>query len=57
LTSWPSLRTDIGNVGGKWRDCEVFTCPTQGLDLVTSRKPDDLDAFSKALVTTFARVR
>jgi len=57
LTSWPSLRTDIGNAGGDWRDCEVFICPTQGFDLVTSRKPDDLDAFDKALVTTFARVR
>jgi len=57
LTSWPRLSTDIGNAGEKWRDCEVFVCPTQGFDLVTGRKPDDLDAFGKALVTTFARVR
>ncbi len=57
LTSWPSLQTDIGNAGGDWRDCEVFICPTQGFDLLTSCKPDDLDAFGKALVAAFARVR
>jgi protease I len=54
LTSWPSLRTDITNAGGEWRDQQVFTCPAQGFDLVTSRKPDDLDAFNAALVKTFA---
>jgi protease I len=55
LTSWPSLRTDISNAGGDWRDEEVFICPMEGFDLVTSRKPDDLDAFDKALVSTFAK--
>lgn len=55
LTSWPSLRTDIANAGGQWRDSEVFVCPAEGFDLVTSRKPDDLDAFDEALVTTFAK--
>ena len=54
LTSWPSLQTDIRNAGGDWRDEEVFTCPMQGFTLVTSRKPDDLDAFCKALVEAFA---
>jgi protease I len=54
LTSWPSLQTDIRNAGGEWRDEEVFTCPTQGYTLVTSRKPDDLDAFTHALVDTFS---
>jgi len=57
LTSRPRLQIDVGNAGEKWRDCEVFVCPTQGFDLLTSRKPDDPDAFGKALVTTFARVR
>jgi protease I len=55
LTSWPSLRTDIRNAGGEWRDEEVFVCPMEGYQLVTSRKPDDLDAFNHALVETFAK--
>jgi protease I len=54
LTSWPSLQTDIRNAGGDWRDEEVFVCPQQGFDLVTSRKPDDLEAFDKKLVEIFA---
>jgi protease I len=54
LTSWPSLQTDIRNAGGDWRDEEVFVCSRQGFDLVTSRKPDDLEAFGKKLVETFA---
>lgn len=54
LTSWPSLHTDIVNAGGEWRDEEVFTCPMNGYTLVTSRKPDDLPAFNKALLGAFA---
>jgi protease I len=54
LTSWPSLRTDIRNAGGDWRDAEVFTCTEQGFTLVTSRKPDDLAAFDEALIDAFA---
>lgn len=50
LTSWPSLKTDIINAGGKWVDEEVHT--DQGL--VTSRKPDDLDAFCKKAIEEFA---
>jgi protease I len=56
LTSWPSLRTDITNAGGQWRNEQVFTCPMVGYTLVTSRKPDDLDAFDVALVDAFATV-
>jgi protease I len=54
LTSWPSLQTDIRNAGGDWRDEESFTCAEQGFTLVTSRKPDDLDAFCAAAVKAFA---
>lgn len=54
LTSWPSLQTDIRNAGGEWQDAEVFSCPAQGFTLVTSRKPDDLPAFNRALVEAFA---
>lgn len=54
LTSWPSLRTDIRNAGGEWRDERSFTCPAGGYTLVTSRKPDDLDAFTSAAIAAFA---
>jgi len=47
LTSWPSLKTDIRNAGGDWVDEEVVV---DG-NLITSRKPDDLPAFSKSLLS------
>lgn len=50
LTSWPSLRTDIRNAGGKWVDQEVVV--DQGL--VSSRKPDDLPAFCAKVVEEIA---
>ena len=55
LTSWPSLQTDIRNAGGDWRDEEVRTCQMAGFTLVTSRKPDDLEAFNGALVEAFGK--
>jgi protease I len=50
LTSWPSLQTDIRNAGGTWVDEEVHT--DQGL--VTSRKPDDIPAFSAKTIEEIA---
>jgi protease I len=50
LTSWPSLRTDITNAGGNWVDEEVHV----DAGFVTSRKPDDLDAFCAKLVEEIA---
>jgi len=50
LTSWPSLQTDIRNAGGEWVDEEVVV--DQGL--VSSRKPDDLEAFCASMVEAFS---
>jgi len=49
LTSWPSLETDLRNAGAEWVDEEVHV--DQGL--VSSRKPDDLDAFKAKLLEEF----
>lgn len=46
LTSWPSVRKDLENAGATWVDEEVVV---DG-DLITSRKPADLDAFCAALL-------
>lgn len=54
LTSWPSLQTDIRNAGGTWRDEQVVISSEGGYPLVTSRKPDDLDAFNGALLNALA---
>ena len=49
LTSWPTLQTDIRNAGGEWVDKEVVV----DHGLVTSRKPDDIPAFSKKMIEEF----
>ena len=53
LTSWPSLKTDIRNAGGKWVDEEVVV----DKGLTTSRKPDDLPAFNDKIVEEFCEGR
>jgi protease I len=50
ITSWPSLQTDVRNAGGTWVDEQVVV--DEGL--VTSRKPDDLEAFNAKMVEEFA---
>jgi protease I len=49
MTSWPSLQTDLLNAGATWVDEEMV----EDGNLVTSRKPDDLPAFCKALVEQY----
>ncbi len=50
LTSWPSLRVDLTNAGATWVDREVVVDEQGAGALITSRNPDDLPAFSAALV-------
>ena len=46
VTSWPSLKTDLINAGARWVDREVV----EDENVITSRRPDDLEAFSKAIL-------
>ena len=57
LTSWPSLQTDIRNAGGTWIDEQVQVCTNGPNALISSRKPDDLDAFCSTLVKIFQEKR
>jgi protease I len=53
IASWPSLKTDLRNAGAEWIDAEVVV---DG-NLLSSRKPDDLPAFSREMVILFERAR
>ncbi|TVV72111.1 type 1 glutamine amidotransferase domain-containing protein [Sphingomonas solaris] len=46
VSPWPSIRTDLKNAGATIVDQEVAV---DG-HLITSRKPDDIPAFTKALI-------
>lgn len=46
VTGWPSIRTDLKNAGANVVDREVVI---DG-NFITSRKPDDIPAFSDALI-------
>lgn len=50
IASWPSLKTDLRNAGAEWVDQEVVV---DG-NLVTSRKPDDIPAFNRAMIELFS---
>jgi protease I len=53
MTSYPSLKTDLVNAGAEWVD---ERCIVDGM-LVTSRKPDDLEAFEEQLVAEIGKPR
>lgn len=50
LTSFPSIRTDLRNAGANVVDQEVAV----DKNLITSRSPEDLPAFSEAIVSQLA---
>lgn len=51
VTSWPSLKTDLKNAGANWVDQEVVT---DG-QFIFSRKPDDIPAFSRAIIESVSQ--
>lgn len=50
LTCWPSIAIDVKNAGGMYVDKPVVV---DG-NLITSRKPDDVDFFSDAILKALA---
>ena len=52
IASWPSLKTDLRNAGAEWIDQPVVLDD----NLLTSRQPDDLPAFTQAMIELFQTV-
>jgi protease I len=46
MTSWPSVHTDLKNAGANWVNQEVVV---DG-QFITSRKPEDIPAFSREII-------
>lgn len=53
MTSYKSLRKDLENAGANWVDKEVIV----DNGLVTSRNPDDLEAFNSKMIEEFKEGR
>jgi protease I len=53
VTSWPSIKHDLINAGATWIDREVV----KDGNLITSRMPQDIAAFNKAMIETFAQIK
>jgi protease I len=53
IASWPSLKTDLRNAGAEWVDEEAVV----DKKLVSSRKPDDIPAFNRAMIEQFSQAR
>ena len=51
MTSWPSVKTDLRNAGANWVDKEVV----EDGNFITSRKPEDIPAFSKKIIEVASR--
>src|SRR3546814_6559123 len=53
VTSYPSIRNDLINAGALWEDAEVV----EDDGLVTSRKPDDIPAFTRKVIEVVSASR
>ena len=51
MTSVEAIKIDLINAGAKWEDAEVVIDD----GLITSRTPEDLPAFNKAIVRAFSK--
>lgn len=51
VTSWPSLKTDLKNAGANWVDQQVVI---DG-QFIFSRNPDDIPAFSQAIIESVSQ--
>ncbi|MDR3681109.1 MAG: type 1 glutamine amidotransferase [Flavipsychrobacter sp.] len=51
MTSFPSLQTDLKNAGVEWVDEEMV----HDDNLITSRKPTDLEAFNSELIKALSK--
>lgn len=51
VTSWPSIHSDLVNAGAHWEDSPVV----EDGNLITSRNPGDLQAFSDAILDRVSR--
>ena len=49
VTSFMAIKDDMVNAGGDWQDAPVVV----DRNMITSRKPDDLPAFMKAVIAFF----
>jgi protease I len=52
LTCWPSIAVDVKNAGGLYVDKPVV----EDGNLITSRKPDDVPAFSDAIIRALTTI-
>ena len=52
VTCWPSIAIDVKNAGGLYVDKPVV----EDGNLITSRKPDDVPVFSKAIIRALVHV-
>jgi protease I len=52
MTSWPSVAVDLKNAGAEWTDEPVVI---DG-NIITSRKPEDIPQFTKAVIEALERI-
>ncbi|REL33294.1 type 1 glutamine amidotransferase [Rhodohalobacter sp. SW132] len=53
MTSYHAIKTDLKNAGANWVDEEVVI----DRNIITSRNPDDIPAFNKAMIHEFQKTK